>query len=35
MARAGQTLVAERYSLDASMERLTAVYGDLLATRRL
>jgi len=33
MARLGQTLVGERYSLDASMERLTAVYTELLAAR--
>jgi len=33
MARRGQALVGERYSLDASMGQLTAVYAALLDTR--
>ena len=30
MARAGQAMVRERYTIDATMARTTAVYRDLL-----
>jgi hypothetical protein len=30
MARAGQTMVCERYTIDATMARTTAVYRELV-----